>query len=77
MHFAGIIETQTMKKNEMIGLAGLVALGVAGYFAYRYFRRPQQEQTLGNENEKHHLTNVFSKAKEYGTRETESQPAVG
>lgn len=55
----------------MIGLAGIVALGVAGYFAYRYFRKPKQEYTPTTENEKHHMTNVFSKAKEYGTREQE------
>ena len=56
----------------MIGLAGLLALGVAGYFAYKYFRQPKAETLPVNENEKHHLTNVFSKAKEYGTREQES-----
>ncbi len=58
----------------MIGLAGLVVLGVAGYFAYKYFwNKPEQELALPvNENEKHHLTNVFSKAKEYGTREQET-----
>ena len=58
----------------MIGLAGIVALGVAGYFAYRYFRKPKAETLPVNENEKHHLTNVFSKAKEYGTRGQETVP---
>lgn len=51
-------------KGKYVVAAGLAA--VAGFAAYYFFskRKAEPAASLQNENERHHLTNAFAKAKQ-------------
>jgi hypothetical protein len=49
-------------KTKLLAAAG-VALFVAAVYYFKNKRKPLQNKLPGKESERHHLTNVFSKAK--------------
>lgn len=49
-------------KGKLLIAAGLLSVGAALY--YYFTRKPNETPVLERENDKHHLTNAFSRAKE-------------